>query len=87
MTEKTWNFAVVVSSADGGTTKFFGSPVDLYEDAVKLQQSALAAGWKRAAIFDPSRQEVKAAPEVKPMPDVKPGGIDPAGHRKVRKLR
>jgi hypothetical protein len=82
MSEKTCNFAVVVSNADGGT-KFFGNPVDLYEDAVKLQKSALDAGWKKAAIFDSSLKEVKA-PEVKPLPNVKPQGIDPAGHRKRR---
>ena len=82
MSEKTWNFAVVVTSASG-MTKFFGSPVDLYKDAAKLQQSAINVGWEKAAIFDSSLREVKA-PEVKPMPEVKPGGIDPAGHRKLR---
>jgi hypothetical protein len=85
MPEKTWSFAVIVSSASG-LTKFFGTPVDLYEDAVKLQKSALDTGWKTAIIVDPTLTEVKT-PEVKPLPDVKPQGIDPAGHRKIRKLR
>lgn len=82
MSEKTWNFVVVVSNAHG-VPKFFGSPVDLYEDAVKLQKSALAIGWKKATIFDSTLKEVKA-PEVKPLPDIKPQGVDPAGHRKIR---
>ncbi len=61
MSEKTWNFTVIVSSASG-MTKFL-SPVDIYEDAVKLQQNAIAVGWKKATIYDSSLREVKEKPE------------------------
>lgn len=62
MSEKTWKFAVFVSSATGNT-KCFGT-TQTYEEAVKQQQSALSegVGWKFAAIFDTSLNEVKEKP-------------------------
>ena len=64
MPEKTGEFTVVVTSASGAT-RFFGNPVDSYEDAINLQQSALsqATGWQKAAIFDSSLKEVKEKPK------------------------
>ncbi len=51
--------------AQAGATRFFGNPVDSYEDAINLQQSALsqATGWQKAAIFDSSLKEVKEKPK------------------------
>jgi hypothetical protein len=62
MSEKTWNFIVVVTSLSG-QTKFFGSGVNSYEDALTLQKNAISVGWHTAAIFDASLKEVKERPK------------------------
>lgn len=61
MSEKTWNFIVVATSLSG-KTQFFGSGVNNYEDALKLQKNALALGWQAAKIYDASLHEMKDKP-------------------------
>jgi hypothetical protein len=61
MSEKTWNFIVVTTSVSG-QTKFFGSGVNEYEDALTLQKNAIAVGWPIAKIYDASLREVKEKP-------------------------
>ena len=63
MSEKTWNYIVVVTSLSG-QTKFFGSGVNDYEDALTLQKNAIAVGWHTAKIYDPSLTEVTERPRV-----------------------
>jgi hypothetical protein len=62
VSEKTWNFVVVVTSLSG-KTQFFGSGVNNYEDAIALQQNAIAVGWRSAKIFDASFIETKEKPK------------------------
>jgi hypothetical protein len=53
VSEKTWNFIVVATSLSG-QTKFFGSGVNNYEDALTLQKNAIAIGWHTVTIYDAS---------------------------------
>ena len=58
MPEETWKFAVIAFSPTG-LTEFFGSPVKTYEDALRLQKSALTSGWHTAKVYRASFEEVK----------------------------
>jgi hypothetical protein len=58
MSEKTWNFTVVATSLSG-KNQFFGSGVNDYGDALRLQENAIAVGWHTATIYDASLKEVK----------------------------
>jgi hypothetical protein len=62
MSEKTWNFTVVVTSLSG-KPQFFGSGVNDYEDALTLQKNAIGVGWHTAKVYDASLQEVKETHE------------------------
>jgi hypothetical protein len=56
----TWNFAVV--GCDSNDWPQYLGVRELYEEAVELQGSMAAAGWRRVAVFDAALREVKEKP-------------------------
>jgi uroporphyrinogen-III synthase len=67
--DKTWKYAVIVTSVTGQTA-FFGMK-DGYDEALTLQKNAFAVGWKTARIYDPFLKEVTERPEEQSSPPSK----------------